>query len=92
MDGNEEKKTSPMLKLATHIVDKRNLVFLLTGIALIFSLVAKGWVSVENDLTAYLPPDCLSPVRFRDKRGPGRDGKPVHHLRLGKYHGGQRLL
>ncbi len=57
MEGNEAKKTSPMLRLATHIVDKRNLVFLLVGIALIFSLAAKGWVSVENDLTAYLPSD-----------------------------------
>ena len=57
MEGNEAKKSSPMLRLATHIVDKRNLVFLLVGIALIFSLAAKGWVSVENDLTAYLPSD-----------------------------------
>ena len=57
MEGNEAKKPSPMLRLATHIVDKRNLVFLLVGIALIFSLAAKGWVSVENDLTAYLPSD-----------------------------------
>ena len=57
MDGNEAKRSSPMLRLATHIVDKRNLVFLLVGIALIFSLAAKGWVSVENDLTAYLPSD-----------------------------------
>ena len=57
MDGNDAKRSSPMLRLATHIVDKRNLVFLLVGIALIFSLAAKGWVSVENDLTAYLPSD-----------------------------------
>ena len=42
MDGNEAKRSSPMLRLATHIVDKRNLVFLLVGIALIFSLAAKG--------------------------------------------------
>ncbi len=44
-----------MLKLATFIVDKRNLVFLLIGISLVFSAIASGWVKVENDLTAYLP-------------------------------------
>ncbi|MBE7003124.1 MAG: RND transporter, partial [Ruminococcaceae bacterium] len=44
-----------MMKLATFIVDKRNLVFLLMGISLIFSVVARNWVQVENDLTAYLP-------------------------------------
>ena len=57
MDGNMDKKPGPMLTLATHIVDKRNLVFLLVGIALIFSFIARDRVSVENDLTAYLPPD-----------------------------------
>ena len=44
-----------MLKVATFIVDKRNLIFLLIGIAIVFSLFAAGWVTVENDLTAYLP-------------------------------------
>ena len=44
-----------MMKLATFIVDKRNLVFLLIGISLIFSVISQGWVVVENDLTAYLP-------------------------------------
>ena len=31
------------------------LIELLVGIAIIFSVVAAGWVTVENDLTAYLP-------------------------------------
>ena len=44
-----------MIKLATFIVDKRNLVFLLLGISLVFSVIARNWVDVENDLTAYLP-------------------------------------
>ena len=57
MDDNKKEKSTPMLRLAAHIVDKRNLVFLLVGIALIFSLAARNWVSVENDLTAYLPSD-----------------------------------
>ena len=44
-----------MLKVATFIVDRRNLFFLLFGIAIIFSLVAMNWVQVENKLSAYLP-------------------------------------
>lgn len=47
--------TNVMTKLATLIVDKRNLVFLLVIIGLIFSFFAKDWVGVENDLTAFLP-------------------------------------
>ena len=44
-----------MVKLATFIVDKRNLFFLLTAILLIFSAFSRNWVEVENDLTFYLP-------------------------------------
>jgi predicted RND superfamily exporter protein len=51
----EEKENNTMLKIATFIVDKRNLFFLLFGIAVIFSLVTSSWVNVENDLSAYLP-------------------------------------
>lgn len=46
---------SAMERVATFIVDKRNLFFLLTILALIFSVISRGWVEVENDLTAYLP-------------------------------------
>lgn len=48
-------KNSFMVKLATFIVDKRNLFFLLTVILLIFSGFSRNWVEVENDLTYYLP-------------------------------------
>ena len=44
-----------MEKLASFIVDKRNLFFLLYIFALIFCAVATGWVKVENDITTYLP-------------------------------------
>lgn len=44
-----------MLKMATFIVDRRNLFFLIFGIAIIFSLVSMNWVKVENELSAYLP-------------------------------------
>jgi len=44
-----------MLKVATFVVDRRNLFFLLFGIAIIFSLISMNWVKVENELSAYLP-------------------------------------
>ncbi len=44
-----------MVKVATFIVDRRNLFFLLFGIALIFSAAAMNWVKVENAMSAYLP-------------------------------------
>ena len=52
---NQKPKGNAMEKLATFIVDKRNLFFLLYIFALIFSAVATGWVKVENDITTYLP-------------------------------------
>ena len=42
-------------KLATVIVDKRNLIFFLYACALIFCLFSRNWVSVCNDITEYLP-------------------------------------
>ena len=53
----QKPKGSGMEKIATVIVDKRNLFFLLYAFALIFSIVATGWVKVENDITTYLPED-----------------------------------
>jgi predicted RND superfamily exporter protein len=55
MHDQEEKKSSPMEKLATFIVDKRNLFFLLYIFAIIFCFFSIGWVNVENDITTYLP-------------------------------------
>ena len=52
---NEKPKGNGMEKLATFIVDKRNLFFLLYIFALIFCAIATGWVKVENDITTYLP-------------------------------------
>lgn len=53
----QKPKGSGMEKIATFIVDKRNLFFLLYAFASIFSIVATGWVKVENDITTYLPED-----------------------------------
>ena len=52
---NEKPKGNGMEKLATFIVDKRNLFFLLYIFALIFCAIATGWVKVEDDITTYLP-------------------------------------
>ena len=51
----EKDDNSFIVKLATFIVDRRNLFFLLFGIAVIFSLIAMNWTKVENDISAYLP-------------------------------------
>lgn len=62
MDIKDEQKqkakgegNSVMVKVATFIVDRRNLFFLIFGIGIIFCLISSGWVKVENDLAAYLP-------------------------------------
>lgn len=54
-ESKQEDKSSAMTKLATFIVDKRNLFFLLLAIGILFSLFSRNWVEVENDLKAYLP-------------------------------------
>ena len=51
-----EKKSGGFVeKLATFIVDKRNLFFLLYIFAFVFCLFSMNWVEVENDVTVYLP-------------------------------------
>ena len=45
-----------MVRLATLIVDKRNLIFFLYICAAIFSIFSRNWVQVCNDITQYLPP------------------------------------
>ncbi len=55
MSSNEKTGNSFMLKICTFIVDKRNLFFLIYAIVCIFSVIARGWVGVENQLSKYLP-------------------------------------
>ena len=58
MDNKEEKTSgSGMEKLASFIVDRRNLFFLIYIFAILFSIFSTGWVQVENDITTYLPDD-----------------------------------
>ena len=55
--SKEQKKNTFFEKLATFIVDKRSLFFLLYIFAAIFCVFSMNWVKVENDVTSYLPKD-----------------------------------
>ena len=58
MSNKPKQDHSFMTQLATFIVDKRNLFFLLIVVPLIFSAFSRNWVEVENDLTTFLPDDA----------------------------------
>lgn len=58
MEQTQKQKNGFMMKLATFIVDKRNLFLLITIILLAFSAFSRNWAEVENDQTAYLPASC----------------------------------
>ena len=60
--SDKEKNDSFMMKLATFIVDKRSLIFLIIIIALIFSVFSSNWVEVEDDLISYLPDDAETKI------------------------------
>lgn len=51
----EKQKVSFMEKIAAFIVDKRNGLFLAFIGAAIFCIISYGWVSVNDDITSYLP-------------------------------------
>ena len=55
MENQEKAQGNAMLRLSALIVDKRNLVFLIVIIGLIFSAFSTNWVEVENELAEYLP-------------------------------------
>lgn len=54
MEQNKDKGTF-MEKIATFIVDKRNLFFLFYIFVAVFCLFSMNWTNVENDVTEYLP-------------------------------------
>lgn len=62
MDNQNTNNSNAMIKLATFIVDKRNLIFLIVTLTLIFSLFSAGWVNVEQELTAFLPSDSATRI------------------------------
>ena len=55
MKEDQDKKKNFVERMAGFIVDKRNGFFLMYIGLIIFSFVATNWVSVNNDLTSYLP-------------------------------------
>ena len=58
--SSTSKKDGLMHRLAETVVDKRNLIFILIVIGIVFSAFSIGWVEVENDLTAFLPANSES--------------------------------
>ena len=52
-----ETKPTVMEQIAAFIVDKRNLLFLMYILAIVFCFFSMRWVDVENDITAYLSED-----------------------------------
>ena len=54
---DDKQKTSIFEKIATFVVDRRNLFFLLYIFLIIFSIFSIGWVEVEDDITTYLSDD-----------------------------------
>lgn len=52
-----QNSDSFMMKLSGFIVDKRNLIFLIFLLLIIFSAFSRSWVEVENALDTYLPED-----------------------------------
>ena len=53
----DTKKPTFWERVATFIVDKRNIFFLFFIAAGIFCAIASGWVQTNSDLTDYLPAD-----------------------------------
>ena len=54
---NEQNSDNFMIKLATFIVDKRNIIYMCFAIALIYCLISIPKVKVNSDITSYLPAD-----------------------------------
>ena len=60
MEDNQESKkdkSGGMIKVATFIVDRKSLFFLIFTLLVIFSVISMNWVNVESLLSAYLPED-----------------------------------
>ena len=63
--AQQPKNNDFMTKLATFIVDKRNLFFLIIIIGIVFSMFSRNWVNVENDLITYLPDDAETKIALK---------------------------
>lgn len=54
---NNSAQNSFMGKLAAFIVDRRNIIFFIFAILAVFCAFSRNWVSVNDDITSYLPED-----------------------------------
>lgn len=50
-------KQDLFIRIASWIVDKRNLIFLFYAVILTLCVITRSWVSVNNEITDYLPDD-----------------------------------
>ncbi len=55
--AHKKSNSNAFEKIATFVVDKRTLFFLLYIFALVFCLFSMSWVEIENDVTTYLSED-----------------------------------
>ena len=55
MKKARKNSVSFMHRVSEFIVDRRSLIFLVVIIGIIFSIFSMSWVSVQNDLTSFLP-------------------------------------
>ena len=55
MKLSKKSSGSFMHRVSEFIVDKRGLIFIAVLICMIFSVFSMGWVTVQNDLTSFLP-------------------------------------
>ena len=51
-----------MHRISETIVDKRNIIFVIVILGIIFSAFSIGWVDIENDLTKFLPEGSSSQI------------------------------
>ena len=55
MAAHKSENKNFLVRIATFVVDKRSLFFLIYILSIIFSVFALGWVTVNEDSTDYLP-------------------------------------
>ena len=55
MAAHKSENKNILVRIATFVVDKRSLFFLIYILAIIFSVFSLGWVTVNEDSTDYLP-------------------------------------
>jgi len=62
---SREKDNSFISKIAAFIVDKRNLFFFVYAVLIVFSFFSWNWVTVESELSAFLPEDSETRIAMK---------------------------